>query len=126
MRYFGTPVESSILRACYKIRTYHDNHVNNHATRFNLKTEIRNGQMSQHVGAQTHWKKRSDIGTNLARFFQCVCAQEVVADGHFQFRFSGLTLARLLGYKPFSKRRGRRMKKASGRQDLNCTTYGVV
>jgi hypothetical protein len=57
---------------------------------FNLKTEIRNGQMSQHVGAQTHWKKRSDIGTNLARFFQCVCAQEVAADGRFQFRFSGL------------------------------------
>jgi hypothetical protein len=49
--------------------------------------------MSQDVGAQTHWKNRSHTRSGLARFFQCVCAQEVAADGRFLFRFSGLKRA---------------------------------
>jgi len=34
---------------------------------------------------------RSHTRSGLARFFLCVCAQEVAADGRFLFRFSGLT-----------------------------------
>jgi len=56
---------------------------------FNPKTEIGNGQMSQDIGAQTHWENRSHTRSGLARFSQCVCAQEVAADGHSLFRFSG-------------------------------------
>ena len=57
--------------------------------RLNPKTEIGNGQMSQDIGAQTHWKNRSHTRSGLARFFQCVCAQEIASDGRFLFRFLG-------------------------------------
>jgi len=46
--------------------------------------------MSQDIGAQTHWKNRSHTRWGLARFFQCVCAQQIAADGRFLFRFSGI------------------------------------